>query len=221
LATAAVEDYVRALYVLQEARPGVAVSTSRLAARLAVTPASASGMLRHLAALGLVRRTDYHGAQLTEQGERLALEMTRHHRLLEQFLHEVLAMPWDEVHREADMLEHALSEDVEARIAARLGDPLRDPHGDPIPNADLVVVERPTCSLQELAVGAGGRFVRISDAEPAMLRYLDENRIRLGDRLEVVERLPFGEATTVRSPAGVRSIGDKLAKAMRIEVEAA
>jgi DtxR family Mn-dependent transcriptional regulator len=219
LASAAVEDYLRALYLLEEAEPTVAVTTARLARRLGVTPASAVGMVKRLASLGLVDHTDYRGARLTARGRQLALELTRHHRLLEQFLSQVLDVPWDLVHAEADELEHGLSEDLEARIAARLGEPARDPHGDPIPNPALEVSEPPAVSLPELAVGQGGTFVRAFDAEPAMLRYLDESDIRLGDRLEVVGRQPFGGAIVVRCPGGERAIGGELAAHMRVEPE--
>jgi DtxR family Mn-dependent transcriptional regulator len=219
MASTAVEDYVRALYLLQESRPGAAVTTGQLAERLHVTPASASAMLKHLADMGLVEHTDYHGGRLTEQGRRLALELTRHHRLVEQFLAEVLEIPWELVHDEADRLEHAISETVEASIASRLGDPQRDPHGDPIPTAQLAVNEPPTLPLDQLAIGATGRFVRVRDPQPAMLRYLSEAGIALGQRLAVLERQPFGGATTVQAENGVHTIGKQLAELMRVEVE--
>jgi DtxR family Mn-dependent transcriptional regulator len=206
--------------LLEEAEPGAAVTTTRLANRLSVTPASATGMVKRLAELGLVDHADYRGARLSARGRHLALEITRHHRLLEQFLAEVLEVPWDLVHTEADELEHGLSEELEARIAKRLGDPDRDPHGDPIPTAALEVSELPTVSLAELAVGQRGTFVRAFDAEPAMLRYLSESGIHLGDLLEVLERQPFGGATVVRCPAGERAIGAELAPHLRVEAEA-
>ena len=162
---------------------------------------------------------DYRGATLTEAGRRLAIELTRHHRLLEQFLSEVLDVPWDRVHAEADRLEHALSEDVEARIAGHLGHPLRDPHGDPIPSDALTVNEPATYPLSEVAVGAKGRFVRIRDPQPDMLRHLSEEGIHVGDRLEVLERQPFGGATRVRARHGSHTIGAELAALMRIEIE--
>jgi DtxR family Mn-dependent transcriptional regulator len=123
----------------------------------------------------------YKGVRLTAEGERLALEVLRHHRLLELYLAEHLDVPWDRVHEEAEALEHVLSEDLEARIAAKLGDPTHDPHGDPIPDRDLVIHEAETEALDSLPVGSGGRFVRVSDSDPAMLRYLDERGIAIGD----------------------------------------
>src|SRR5437762_13732859 len=135
--TVAVQDYAKAIYTL-ESRDGAA-STTVLAALLEVRPASVSGMLRKLSELGLVEHERYHGVRLTERGRRVALEVVRHHRLLELFLVESLGMTWDEVHAEAEVLEHVLSEELEELIAAKLGDPAFDPHGDPIPSRELNV----------------------------------------------------------------------------------
>ena len=140
--TPAVEDYAKAIYTLEE-RAGSA-STNDLAALLDVKPGSVSGMLRKLANLGLVEHERYHGARLTEKGRRVALEVIRHHRLLELFLVENLGMTSDEVHAEAEVLEHALSEELEELIARKLGDPTVDPHGDPIPSRDLTLPQRAT-----------------------------------------------------------------------------
>ena len=133
----AVEDYTKAIYALQERGDGCAVTTNALAERLGVTPASASAMVKKLAALGLLEHEKYRGAQLTDAGARVAIEVIRHHRLLEQYLAESLGMPIDEVHDEADRLEHVISEELEARIDRALGFPTHDPHGDPIPDANL------------------------------------------------------------------------------------
>ena len=140
-------------------------------------------MVKKLAERGLAIHEPYHGVRLTPAGERLALEMIRHHRLLELYLAEHLDVPWDRVHEEAEALEHVLSEFLEARIAAKLGHPTHDPHGDPIPDHDLVIDEGQTEALDSLPVGAGGRFVRVSDADPEMLRYLAERGIAIGDRV--------------------------------------
>src|SRR5919107_1328704 len=139
---------------------------------MGVTPASASSMAKKLAEMGLVEHAPYKGVRLTGPGQRVALEVLRHHRLLELFLAEHLDVPWDRVHEEAEALEHVISEDLEARIAAKLGNPTRDPHGDPIPDRDLIIHERETKALSTLAPGAAGRFVRVSDSDPEMLRYL-------------------------------------------------
>src|SRR5205085_6726884 len=143
-----------------------------LAERLGVTPGSVSAMVRKLCELGVVEHEPYHGVRLTRQGRRIALEVLRHHRLLELFLSEELGMPWDRVHQEAEVLEHVISEDREQLIANRLGNPTVDPHGDPIPSARFEIEEHPTRSLDGLEPGTTGRFVRVSDSEPAMLRYL-------------------------------------------------
>ena len=216
LLSASVQDYAKAVYEL-ESRGGSAVSTNDLAARLRVTPGSVSGMVRKLTEVGIVEHEPYHGVRLTDQGRRVALEVLRHHRLLELFLAQELGMSWDRVHAEAEVLEHVLSEELEELISARLGDPAVDPHGDPIPTSRFEIDERLTRSLDELAVGATGRFVRVSDSNPEMLRYLADHGIKLGDRLEVVDRQPFGGPVFVRFGEREHPIGGELARAMRIE----
>jgi DtxR family Mn-dependent transcriptional regulator len=215
--SAAVEDYAKAIYALQ-ARAGGAVATTALAERLNVTPASASGMVRKLDELGLVSHVPYRGVRLTDEGARLALEVLRHHRLLELYLTETLGVPWDRVHDEAEVLEHVLSEDLEALIAAKLGDPSHDPHGDPIPSADLVLEEEPTESLASLEPGTGGTFVRVSDSDPDMLRYLAERGIAPGDELQVNDKQPFGGPLFVAFGKRVHVLGGALADAMRVRV---
>ncbi len=215
----AIEDYAKAIYALQRREAGAdGVSTNDLAERLRVTPASVSAMLKKLAERGLVVHERYKGVVLTPEGERVALEVLRHHRLLELYLAEHLGVPWDRVHEEAEALEHVISEDLEARIAAKLGNPTHDPHGDPIPNADLVMDEGDTHRLADLDPGVRGRFVRISDSDPEMLRYLSERGVRLGDPLEVVDRQPFGGPLTVRFGNVSHVIGGGLADAMRVVV---
>ena len=216
LLTATVQDYAKAVYAL-EARGGAAVSTNDLAARLGVTPGSVSGMLRKLAEVGLLEHEPYHGVRLTDEGRRVALEVLRHHRLLELFLAQELGMSWDRVHAEAEVLEHVLSEELEELIAGHLGDPAIDPHGDPIPTPQFEIDERQTHSLDELAVGAVGRFVRVSDSDPEMLRYLADHGIRLGMRLEVIGRQPFDGPVFARCGEREHPIGGGLARAMRIE----
>ncbi len=222
--SAHVQDYAKAVYAL-EARAGDAVSTNDLAERLGVTPGSVSAMVRKLAELGLVEHQPYRGVKLTQHGRAVALEVLRHHRLLELFLAQELGMPWDRVHDEAEVLEHVISEDLEQLIAARLGHPTLDPHGDPIPTRAFEIDERQTFSLDELSAGTAGRFVRVSDSDPEMLRYLDGQGIALGERLEVTGRQPFGGPVFVRLGAssleGERelALGGELARAMRVEVE--
>jgi DtxR family transcriptional regulator, Mn-dependent transcriptional regulator len=214
----AVENYAKAIYSLQH-RTGEPVATNDLADRLQVTPASASGMIKKLADQGLVEHVPYRGVQLTRDGEQVALEVLRHHRLLELYLVEQLGVPWDRVHEEAEALEHVISEDLEARIAAKLGNPTRDPHGDPIPDAKLKIDESTTRSLADLEPGDRGQFVRVSDSDPAMLRYLSERGVALGDALEVLDRQPFGGPLTVRFGDTLQVLGGALAAAMRVELE--
>jgi DtxR family Mn-dependent transcriptional regulator len=214
--SAAVQDYAKAIYALEQ-RDGAAVSTNALAERLDVTPASASGMVRRLGEMGLVSHMPYRGVQLTPDGVRVALEVLRHHRLLELYLATSLDVPWDRVHDEAEVLEHVLSEELEALIAAKLGHPTRDPHGDPIPTAELEIEEEPTERLADQLPGAAGRFVRVSDSDPAMLRYLAERGIAPGDGFEVVDRQPFDGPVFVRFGTDVHVLGGALAAAMRVE----
>jgi DtxR family Mn-dependent transcriptional regulator len=213
--TAAVQDYAKAIYTL-ESRDGAA-STTELAALLEVRPASVSGMLRKLSQLGLVKHERYHGVRLTERGRRVALEVIRHHRLVELFLVESLGMTWDEVHAEAEVLEHALSEELEELIAEKLGNPTVDPHGDPIPSRELELAETEATAHAELEAGDAATFVRISDADPEMLRFLGKRGIVPGTQLEVVDRQPFDGPVFVRVGGKVHALGAVLARAMRVE----
>jgi DtxR family transcriptional regulator, Mn-dependent transcriptional regulator len=213
----AVENYAKAIYAIQD-RDGT-VTTNALAERLGVTPASASGMVKKLDGLGLVTHVPYKGVQLTEAGERLALEVIRHHRLLELYLAESLDVPWDRVHAEAEVLEHVLSEELEELIAAKLGNPTVDPHGDPIPTAELEIEERRTEALSDLEPRARATFVRISDSDPEMLRYLADRGIAPGDCFEVLDKQPFDGPIFARFGDHVHVLGGALAKAMRVELE--
>ncbi len=214
----AVQDYAKAVYSLEQ-RGGCAVTTNALAARLNVTPGSASAMVKKLAALGLVSHAPYKGVTLTDQGRRVALQVLRHHRLLERYLAEELGVPWDRVHEEAEVLEHVLSQELEERIAAKLGHPSLDPHGDPIPTQAGEVEEGVTCALSDLEPGQRGRLARVSDSNPDMLRYLADREIRPGTEIEVRAREPFGGALTVRTGQGDHALGRELAQAMRVAVD--
>jgi DtxR family transcriptional regulator, Mn-dependent transcriptional regulator len=215
--TAAVEDYAKAIYALQTQR-GAAVNTNAIAERLGVTPASASNMAKKLATLRLVEHVPYRGVRLTPAGRRVALEVLRHHRLLELYLAENLDVPWDRVHDEAEVLEHVLSEQLEELIARKLGNPTHDPHGDPIPTRELRIEEGNTSSIQSLEPGARGTFVRISDSDPEMLRYLADQGIAPGDDFEIVDKQPFGGPVSARFGKRVHVLGGALARAMRAEV---
>ncbi|MFC6592087.1 metal-dependent transcriptional regulator [Deinococcus lacus] len=172
----ATEDYLKHLYLLGSAGAAAApkVTTQALADALGVAPASATGMLRKLADQGLVAHSPYRGARLTPEGERAALEVLRHHRLLELFLHRALGVPLDEVHEEAEALEHALSERLEARIAAWLNDPTHDPHGDPIPSLGGELPARAEQGLSLIEPGRRARIARVPDRDAEQLRALVE-----------------------------------------------
>ncbi len=213
----AVQDYCKAIFSL-ESRSERSVSTNALAERLGITPGSVSAMLNKLEKHGLAVHAPYRGVRLTAEGRRVALEVIRHHRLLESFLAEALGMPWDRIHAEAEVLEHVLSEELERLIAEKLGHPTTDPHGDPIPTADLELEERPTDSMESLAAGDEGMFVRVSDSDPEMLRYLAEHGIAPGDRFVVRGRQPFGGPVFVVFHEREHAIGGRLAAAIRVEV---
>lgn len=216
-----VEDYIKVIYVLKEWQRG-SLTTSQLASRVGVSAASASAMVRKLGERGLVNHVPYGDIELTESGERVALQMLRRHRLIELYLVEALGYSWDEVHDEAELLEHVVSDTFVERIADRLGQPTRDPHGDPIPAADGSMATPQTSPLADLEPGAGGRVARVSDADPELLRYLDQTGIGLGDEVTVQERQPFGGPLLVRiekaSNAVVRPLGEALAKAVLVQV---
>ncbi|HEX7610913.1 MAG TPA: metal-dependent transcriptional regulator [Solirubrobacteraceae bacterium] len=218
LRTPAIEDYCKAVFAL-ESRTEDPVSTNALAERLGITPGSVSAMLRRLDELGLIAHVPYRGVRLTPDGRRIALEVIRHHRLLESYLAEALGMPWDRVHAEAEVLEHVLSEDLEELIAAKLGHPTVDPHGDPIPSADLELDERPTHRMASLEPGDAGLFVRVSDSDPEMLRYLADRGISPGERFAVRDRQPFGGPLFVMFGDSEHAIGGELAGAMRVELD--
>jgi DtxR family Mn-dependent transcriptional regulator len=209
------ENYAKAIYELQ-GKDARAVRTTDVAHRLGVTPASASGMLRRLADEGVVSYEPYHGARLTPDGERIALEMIRHHRLIELFLAEVLGMPWDRVHEEAEVLEHHISEELEELIAAKLGEPALDPHGDPIPDRDLAISVDDSVPLTDLEPGERGTFTRVSDSDASMLRYLAERSIQPGASLTVKGKEPFAGPVMIEIAGRTHPLGPELAASIRV-----
>src|SRR3954449_7824784 len=209
------ENYAKALYELQAREPD-GVGTTAVAQRLGVTPASASGMLRRLADEGVVDYAPSRGARLTPDGERIALEVIRHHRLIELFLAEVLGMPWDRVHEEAEVLEHHISEELEELIAAKLGEPAIDPHGDPIPDRDLEVSADDSIPLTDLDAGEDGTFTRVSDSDASMLRSPADRAIQPGARLIVKGKEPFGGPVMVEIEGRTHPLGPELAASMRV-----
>ncbi len=198
--SAAMEDYLKAIHRIAEATGGAA-TTQVLADRLRVSTASVTGMMKKLDALHLVEHQPYHGVVLTGRGEAVALEVLRHHRLLELYLVEHLGVPWDEVHAEADRLEHHISEGLEDRIAAKLGQPSHDPHGDPIPARDGSIVDIPAMPLAACAVGASARITRISDRSPGLLQYLAERGLRPGAEVTVADLDDLAGVMTVELDA--------------------
>jgi DtxR family transcriptional regulator, Mn-dependent transcriptional regulator len=206
----AVQDYLKAIYALESA--GERVTTSALARRMGVSAPSASAMTKRLDELGLVQRLPYRGVALSEDGRRKALEVLRHHRLLERYLVDRLGLSLDEVHAEAELLEHALSEELEARIDEELGYPTHDPHGDPIPDRALRLVHPDDRTLLELEPGSRVAVARVPDGDSALLRYLGELGLLPGSTLELVAYAPFGGPVTVRTEHGEHAISRDLAE---------
>jgi DtxR family Mn-dependent transcriptional regulator len=203
------EDYLKAIYRLRER--DAQVSTQRLAEELGVTGPSVTNMVKRLHEMRLVRHSPYRGVELTAAGEKIALEIIRHHRLLELYLAETLGVPWDEVHAEAERLEHHLSEELEARMDSALGHPTHDPHGDPIPSLEGTVQPVAGISLAELAPGTAARVARVSDRDPEQLRYLGGLGIKPGAVVTVLERLPFEGPIKVAVAGSEHILGRPLA----------
>lgn len=210
------EDYAKTIYAMSEATDAP-VQTNELASRLGVTAASVSAMVKRLASAGLVEHEPYRGVRLTIEGERLALHVVRRHRLLELFLAEVLHIPWDRVHAEAEILEHAISDYLVDAIDEALGRPRFDPHGDPIPTRDLVLTtDDGSFPLTELDVDHAARIIQVSDLEPAMLLHLTSAGIALNDQVEVREREPFGGSLTVIIGGETHRLPHRLAEGIRV-----
>ncbi len=207
--TVAVQDYLKAIYVLESS--GERVTTSALADRMGVSAPSTTAMTKRLDELGLVERVPHRGVVLTETGRLGALEVLRHHRLLERYLVDRLGLTLDEVHAEAELLEHALSEELEAKIDAELGFPTHDPHGDPIPDRELRLVHDERRTLLDLQPGARGAIARVPDGDSELLRYLGELGLVPDAGVEMVAQAPFGGPVTVRTSRGEHAISRELA----------
>jgi DtxR family transcriptional regulator, Mn-dependent transcriptional regulator len=205
----AVQDYLREIYKLQAA--GGRATTSAIAARMGVAPSSATAMLKKLAALALVEHTPYRGAVLTDAGEKVALEVIRHHRLLEQYLAETLGLSIDAVHAEADRLEHALSESLEALIDESLGYPTHDPHGDPIPDAELKVEASELKPLAALEPGEEATVRRVPDGNSELLCYLSGLALVPGRRIRLLQSAPFDGPLTILAAGVEHAISRELA----------
>jgi DtxR family Mn-dependent transcriptional regulator len=207
--TGPAEDYLKAIYAIGKGYGPAA--TNEIAQRLAIAPASVSGMVRRLADQGLLAYERYHGVKLTESGRRAALRTLRRHRVIEAYLSQALGYPWDRVHVEAERLEHAASDELVDRMAATIGEPEVDPHGAPIPTRDGSVDETEYTSLAQLDAGASGVVVRVSDEDPEMLRYLAELSILPGKKVTVKSRAPYDGPITLSMGRQELSIGPALA----------
>lgn len=197
----AAQDYLKTMFSIEDEQSGPAVATTSLAQRLGVSAASATNMLKKLDALGLVRHVPYRGAELTEAGRLTALEVIRHHRLLETYLAHALGVPWDEVHAEAEVLEHVLSESLEDRIAAQLGHPTADPHGHPIPSKDGSMPSGSERRLWDVGEAQSASVHRVNDDDARALRYLAGIGLVPGAPVEVVDRGPVGGPLFVKVAA--------------------
>jgi len=213
--TGPVEDYLKAIYSL--GRGTVSVATNDIAQRLALAPASVSGMVRRLADQGLLSYERYHGVTLTESGRRAALRTLRRHRVIEAYLSGALAYPWDKVHDEAERLEHAASDELIDRMAEAIGEPVVDPHGAPIPSREGLMDETEYLPLAELGAGCGARVVRVSDDDPEMLRYIGELGIIPGSEVVVISKSPYDGPITLRVAGTLLSIGPALAERLMVE----
>jgi DtxR family transcriptional regulator, Mn-dependent transcriptional regulator len=218
----AVDDYLKAIFQLS-GKPERQVSSTEIAVHLTITAASVTNMLQKLAAQqpSLVVYKKHHGVKLSKAGKKRALEIIRHHRLIETFLHKVLDYPWDEVHQEAERLEHFISERFEERIAAKLGHPEFDPHGHAIPGLDGSLPSDELQALSELRPGQAAKVFSVSDKDPEMLRYLADQGIRPGVKLTLSDQLPFKGAYQVRIGASAKLalLSLSLAEAISVAVK--
>jgi len=214
-----VEDYLKAIFRLSN--QGGFATTSDIAALLSLSPPSVSGMVKRLSEMGLIEHVPYRGVQLTSQGRRAALRMIRRHRVLELYLTRTLGYDWDNVHNEAERLEHAVSDELIERMAAALGDPHYDPHGDPIPTATGDIEETELISLAEAQIGDSLELRQVVTQDPARLRYFAEQGLVPGVRVTVTDRQPFNGPTTVLFNASgtARIIGQELAQLLSCRLE--
>jgi DtxR family Mn-dependent transcriptional regulator len=212
--TQSMENYLKAIFEIVE--HAERASTSSIAVRMGIAPASVTAMVKKLADLHLVTHEPYQGVQLTPVGELAAVEVVRHHRLIEKYLAEALGVPWDQVHAEAEKLEHVISEDLEDRIASALGEPATDPHGAPIPSRDGTIRRIDARRLSDVAASERVVVVEVDDRDSALLRYLGERGLYPGTRVEVVHVEPYGGSLTLRVGEGQFAIGREAAAEIRV-----
>ncbi|MBU0985315.1 MAG: metal-dependent transcriptional regulator [candidate division Zixibacteria bacterium] len=213
--TTADQNYIKAIYRLQLGNE--AVSTSALAAALGVTPASVSGMLRKLSRSNVLIHQRYKGVRLTARGRLAALQVIRRHRLIELFLVEILGLPWDSVHKEAERLEHVVSDEILERMDVLLGHPAVDPHGAPIPSHNGRIASHAGVRLAELDAGARGTVSEVADHDPDLLRYLSDIRLTPGAEVAVIDRLPFDGTVVITVSGRQQHVSAGVASAVWIE----
>ena len=212
-----IEDYIKAIYALEiEAQKA---STKQIAQRLGVKMASVTGMIKHLAAENYVAHTPYYGVQLTDRGKAVALDLIRRHRLIELFLSRTLGLPWDEVHNDAEVLEHVVSDGLVERIYEFLGFPQFDPHGSPIPGRDGSIAPQQGIRLDEMTAGQRGTIVEVSDRDPEFLRYLTGLKLNIGSQVQVRERAPFNGPITLAVGSRTIAIGHEAGSRIRVGVD--
>jgi DtxR family Mn-dependent transcriptional regulator len=216
----AIQDYLKAIYELST--NGEPTSTNQIAERLKVAPASVTGMLKRLASMEppLVDYHKHHGVQLTAEGERISLQILRKHRLLEQFMVQILGYTWDEIHEEAERLEHAVSFRFVDRLGHLLGEPDFDPHGDPIPGRDLQLPEMKVAFLSDVSAGEQTIVRRVLNGNPALLRYLSDIGVQPGAKLEVIAQVPFDGTVRIRVDGkdSEQVLGPEINRIIQVEV---
>ncbi len=205
-----VEDYLKVIYVLES--EGSGATTNNIAEMLEVSSASVTNMLKRLSGLNLIEHKSYKGAKLTEAGRKIALEILRHHRLLELYLKEIMGYSWDEVHDEAEKLEHHISEQFEDKIAELLNHPTHDPHGDPIPTKDGVMPDMASLPLAEANVDQQYIIGRVKDQDPELLRYLEKIGIIPGVKIQIIDKAPFNGPVQVKLEDDEKTIGFNIAE---------
>lgn len=215
MSTQAIQDYLKTIFKLQQGSQ--AASTTAIAEKLGVSAASVTGMAKKLQKMGLATHSPYYGVELTAEGRALALEMIRHHRLLELYLQKALGFTWDKVDAEAERLEHHISEEMEAAMAAFLGDPTEDPHGDPIPTKDGYMPEIRYDRLTEAGPGSTVRIRRVKDSDPDLLRYLGTLGMYPHTVVEVVEKAPFDGPLVVRVSGAQQALGPQVTDSVFVE----
>ena len=206
--TQAVQDYLKIIFKL--ANNGKAVSTNAIAEKLQISQASVTGMIKKLSDLKLTTHRPYYGVELTQTGRKIALEIIRHHRLLELYLAEALGYSWDQVHDEAEKLEHVISEEFEDKMAKILGNPKADPHGAPIPSKDGLIEERTLECLSVIDTGQKVQVKEVSDKDPEMLRYLGDIGIFPDVMIDVMEKAPFGGPLLIKVAGKEYNLGERL-----------